>query len=273
MKAVTKLSWILMVLLAVQSCKEDNVEPCVELSIDINLGNDTTIVEGASVILDAGNPGAGYLWSTGEQSRTIEADTAGTYWVRVTSCSDSDSDTIKVYLRYNTIKVVTGFGNFRIWLYHKTPLHRQNFLGLTQQGFYDSLIFHRVVEDFVIQGGDPEGTGYGGTGYTIPAEIIPGLNHVYGAVGAARQADYYNPEKESNGSQYYIVCDPDGEAGLDGNYTIFGIVFQGIESVFAISQVAVDTNNKPINDVFMEKLTIENYTAGELQNNFGFTIP
>lgn len=272
MKTIIKTTFILIPLIMLNSCAKDKEEPCNSTMIVLELGNDTTLTEGVSLTLDAGNPGSTYLWSTGEQTRTIEADTAGAFWVRVSNCTGSDSDTISILLRYNTVMVETDFGNFRIWLYHKTPLHRENFLDLTTQGFYDSLIFHRVVEDFVIQGGDPEGTGFGGPGYTIPAEIIPGLDHVYGAVGAARQADYYNPEKESNGSQYYIVCDPDGEPFLNGNYTVFGYVFQGLESVFEISQVAVDTNDKPLEDVFMKRITIENYTAEELQTQFGFSI-
>jgi cyclophilin family peptidyl-prolyl cis-trans isomerase len=273
MKSIKRFTLILLVAVMVLSCKKDTVEPCNGAPIILNLGNDTTITEGAQLTLDAGNPGSSYVWSTGEQTRTIQVDTAGIFWVMVTNCLYSDKDSLTVLLRYNTVKVETDFGNFRIWLYHKTPGHRQNFLALTNSGFYDSLIFHRVVEDFVIQGGDPEGTGYGGPGYTIPAEIVPGLDHVYGAVGAARQSDYYNPDKESNGSQYYIVCDPDGEPYLNGDYTVFGFVFAGIESVFQISQVAVDTNDKPLDDVFMKQVSVELYTASELQDMFGFTIP
>ena len=85
--------------------------------------------------------------------------------------------------------------------------------------------------------------------------------------------DNYNPDRESNGSQFYIVCDPDGEPFLDGKYTVFGYVFSGMETVFSISQVPVDTNDRPLSDVFMKNLSIEKYTADELKNNFGFTIP
>jgi len=175
--------------------------------------------------------------------------------------------------KYEVVKVETDFGDFMIWLYDETPLHRDNFLDLTRQGFYDSLIYHRVVDDFVVQGGDPEGTGYGGPGYTIPAEIIDSMHHQYGAVGAARQSDYWNPERESNGSQYYIVCDPDGEPLLDSLYTIFGFVFSGMDAVFDISKVDVDTNYRPYQDVYMKKLSVEKYTAAELENDFSFVIP
>ncbi|MCF8368169.1 MAG: peptidylprolyl isomerase [Bacteroidales bacterium] len=167
----------------------------------------------------------------------------------------------------------TGFGTVRFWLYHNTPLHRANFLDLAGQAFYDGLIFHRVVQDFVIQGGDPDGTGYGGPGYTIPAEIVPGLNHAYGAVGAARLADNVNPDKESNGSQFYMVSDQNGEPGLNGNYTVFGMVFEGLDVVYAISQVPVDANQKPITDVVMDQVNIEYFTAEELHSTYGFDIP
>ena len=175
--------------------------------------------------------------------------------------------------KYEVVKVETDFGDFMIWLYDTTHLHKENLLTLTEQGFYNNLIYHRIIFDFVIQGGDPDGTGSGGPGYNIPAEIVDGLNHVYGAVGAARLPDDVNPDRESNGSQYYIVCDPDGELGLDGKYTVFGIVFSGMEFVFDISEVAVDSNDRPVNDVYMKKLTVEKYTEQELKNDFDFDIP
>ncbi len=174
---------------------------------------------------------------------------------------------------YEVVKIENEFCDLMMWLYNETPLHKENFINLTEQGFYDSLIFHRVVNDFVIQGGDPEGTGYGGPGYTITAEIIDTIYHVYGAVGAARQPDNVNPDKESNASQFYIVVDPDGESFLDGNYTVFGIVFQGMDAAFDISQIPVDTNDRPINNVYMKKVSVEKYTAEQLMNDFDFIIP
>ena len=190
------------------------------------------------------------------------------------SCNkDEEEEQEPEPVKYEVVKVETDFGDFMIWLYDVTPLHKQNFLDLTNQGFYDSLIYHRVVDDFVVQGGDPEGTGYGGPGYTIPAEIIDSMQHQYGAVGAARQSDYWNPERESNGSQYYIVCDPDGEPNLDSLYTIFGYVFSGMDAVFNISKVDVDTNARPVDDVFMKNLSVEKYTEAELKDDFNFVIP
>ena len=253
--------------------KDEKTDTPVDNSFSIDLGTDKIIKEGESVTLDASVDGASYLWSTGATTSTIVVDTTGNFWVEVTKGDVIHSDTVDVQLSYPTIKIETGFGNIRMWLYQQTPLHKANFLDLTNQHFYDGLIFHRVVENFVIQGGDPDGNGFGGPGYTIPAEIIPGLNHVYGAVGAARQPDNVNPDKESNGSQFYIVCDPNGEPSLNGNYTVFGIVFEGLTTVHDISMVPVDGNDKPIDDVIMNNVSTEYFTAPQLADDFGFIIP
>lgn len=253
------------------ACDKEKEAPC-EGPASVNLGNDTVIREGETLVLDAANTGAEFLWSNGSATQKITVDTSGTYWVQVTTCYGSVSDTIVVSLSYPTVLIETGFGHFRIWLYHNTPLHRSNFLSLTDSGFYDGLLFHRVDFDFVIQGGDPDGTGWGGPGYTIPAEIMPGNTHQYGAVGAARLGDDVNPDKESNGSQYYIVCDPNGEPFLNGKYSVFGFVFSGMDVVFVISQTPVDANDRPLEDVIMDNLEIEFFTAAQLQSLFNFVI-
>ncbi len=112
------------------------------------------------------------------------------------------------------VLVKTPYGNMKIKLYNDTPQHKENFLKLVEEGFYDDLLFHRVIEGFMIQGGDPESKdaekgarlGSGGPGYTIPAEItFPRHFHKKGALAAARQGDQVNPERESSGSQFYIV--------------------------------------------------------------------
>ncbi len=113
-----------------------------------------------------------------------------------------------------TLDVATTAGNLKIRLYDDTPLHRDNFLKLAKEGYYDGVLFHRVINDFMVQTGDPEskeapaGTmlGSGGPGYTIPAEIVyPKHYHKYGALAAARTGDDMNPERKSSGSQFYIV--------------------------------------------------------------------
>ena len=111
------------------------------------------------------------------------------------------------------VKITTSLGNITVRLYDETPLHRDNFLKLAKEGFYNGTLFHRVIKDFMIQGGDPDSKGapagkalgMGGPDYTIEAEIKPGLIHKRGALAAARQGDEVNPERRSSGSQFYIV--------------------------------------------------------------------
>jgi len=114
----------------------------------------------------------------------------------------------------NIVLIETSMGNIKIRLYDETPQHRDNFLKLVEQHFYDSLLFHRVIKGFMVQGGDPESKGAaaekslgsGNPGYTIPAEIVyPQLFHKRGALSAARTGDQMNPLKASSGSQFYIV--------------------------------------------------------------------
>lgn len=111
------------------------------------------------------------------------------------------------------VKIQTTLGDIIVRLYDETPLHRDNFAKLVKEGFYDGTLFHRVIRDFMIQGGDPESKGApsgkqlgtGGPGYTIEAEIKEGIFHRRGALAAARQGDEINPERRSSGSQFYIV--------------------------------------------------------------------
>ncbi|MDO9514193.1 MAG: peptidylprolyl isomerase [Elusimicrobiota bacterium] len=109
----------------------------------------------------------------------------------------------------------------------------KNFIRLSKQGFYDGLTFHRVVKDVIVQGGDPLGHGGGGPGYTLPAEISRELKHVPGTVAMARMDDSANPDKRSNGSQFYICLS--SAPRLDGEYTIFGEVTQGLDVAAQIS--------------------------------------
>lgn len=111
------------------------------------------------------------------------------------------------------------------------PQTVNNFVFLARQGFYDNLTFHRVEPGFVIQGGDPAGTGAGGPGYTIPAEIE--LLHVEGAIAMARRGDQVNPQRASSGSQFYITLAP--TPFLDGQYTAFGQVTEGMNVVQSIA--------------------------------------
>ena len=108
------------------------------------------------------------------------------------------------------VVIVTDLGDIEIILYDKTPQHRENFLKLAREGFYDGVLFHRVIKGFMVQGGNPDTKqgaqpGSGGPGYNVPAEFVPEYIHKHGALAAARLGDQMNPQKESSGSQFYIV--------------------------------------------------------------------
>ncbi len=185
------------------------------------------------------------------------------------------------------IVMETSLGNIELLLYDNTPLHRDNMIGLIRQGYYDGQMFHRVINNFMIQGGDPHSKGAekgqrlgtGGPGYTIEAEIRANHFHKKGALAAARKGDAVNPEKRSSGSQFYIVQgqvlneaqlttlqsngvhDPftpeeikayttiGGTPHLDDGYTVFGEVISGLEVVDAIAAMPTDNNDRPVDDI------------------------
>ena len=242
------------------------------------------------------------------------------------------------------VKISTSLGDIVIRLYDETPAHRDNFLKLAREGFYDGTIFHRVIKDFMIQGGDPDSKGApkgaqlgcGDAGYTLPAEFNPALFHKRGALAAARQGDQVNPERRSSGCQFYIVWGKTYSKGqidqlarqmqmqavqgvfnelvmahkaevlemrrnrdrerlmalqeqleaeanavvvekglgrmsteaveaystvggtpfLDGQYTVFGEVEEGLEVAGKIIEAATDANDRPLEDIAM-KVTVE----------------
>ena len=158
--------------------------------------------------------------------------------------------------------IVTNLGTIKVRLFSDTPRHRDNFEKLALAGYYDSLLFHRVINGFMIQGGDPYTRdtakvalyGQGGPDYTIPAEMrdadgAPLHRHSKGALAAARRGDMANPFKESSGSQFYIVQDPDHCVHLDGEYTVFGETLAGFNVIDKIAGVKTDRLDRPVNDV------------------------
>jgi peptidyl-prolyl cis-trans isomerase B (cyclophilin B) len=190
----------------------------------------------------------------------------------------------KVYL----VALTTKFGVITLRLYNETPKHRDNFLKLTREGFYNGTLFHRVIKDFMIQGGDPESKnakpdqalGNGDVGYRIPAEFNTNLFHKKGALAAARDN---NPEKASSGCQFYIVqgkkfTDADldnleqkmkvklsaaqreayktigGTPHLDRNYTVYGEVVSGLEHVDEIAAVKTGAGDRPLEDVVIQSM-------------------
>lgn len=155
------------------------------------------------------------------------------------------------------LDIITNLGTMTVKLYSGTPKHRDNFVKLALSGFYNGVLFHRVINGFMIQAGDPlskdeaqkAAWGTGGPGYTVPAEFVPEYRHKKGALAAARRGDAANPYKESSGSQFYIVQDERACAQLDGAYTVFGEVIEGLPVIDKIASVQTDGRDRPVNPV------------------------
>ena len=173
----------------------------------------------------------------------------------------------------NLVKIKTPYGDMVVYLYDATPKHKANFLKLVKEKFYDSTTFHRVIKNFMIQGGDPNSKdadpnndGMGGPGYTLDAEINPLIKHKYGALAAARLGDEVNPAKKSSGSQFYIVVNKNGTHFLDNNYTVFGEVISGMDATELILNASANPrNNRPFKDIKMSMEIIDDPNA-DLKN-------
>ena len=160
--------------------------------------------------------------------------------------------------------IITNYGRIRVKLYKKTPKHRDNFAKLALSGYYDGLLFHRVINNFMIQGGDPltrdtsmvARYGTGGPDYTIPAEFVPEYKHKKGALAAARKGDIANPYRESSGSQFYLVQSPEACAQLDGAYTVFGETVEGIATIDKIAAVKTGPRDLPVKPVEIKEIKL-----------------
>ena len=145
----------------------------------------------------------------------------------------------------------TSMGSFRIELYSDlAPNTVKNFVDLANKKFYDGVIFHRVIDDFMIQGGDPTGTGMGGPGYSIPDEFGEGLKH--DSKGILSMA---NAGPNTGGSQFFITLVP--TPWLDGHHAIFGHVIEGMEVVEAIGHTKTDRHDRPVNEVVINSIIIK----------------
>jgi peptidyl-prolyl cis-trans isomerase B (cyclophilin B) len=190
------------------------------------------------------------------------------------------------------VQITTDFGTMKVKLYNETPLHRDNFVKLVSEGFYDSLLFHRVIKGFMIQGGDPQSKnasagqmlGSGDVGYRIPAEFNDSLYHKKGVLAAARDN---NPEKASSGCQFYIVQGKPmienelqmaerrsgkpmseakrndyktigGSVWLDGEYTVYGEVVEGLDVIDKIAAVPCGPSDRPATDLRMKMVLVGN---------------
>lgn len=204
------------------------------------------------------------------------------------------------------VTISTSFGDMHLILYDETPQHKANFIKLAKQGFYDGLLFHRVIEDFMIQGGDPNSKnappdrmlGDGDVGYTVPAEFNDELFHKKGILAAARDN---NPEKASSGCQFYIVqgrkfTDEElniaearagrkinesqrevyktwgGTPHLDGNYTVYGEVIQGLEVIDKIAEQETNSADRPIENIRM-KVKVDKMSKKKISKLYRYSYP
>ena len=150
-----------------------------------------------------------------------------------------------------TATIETTEGTFTVELFReRAPRTAGNFIELARKGFYDGVIFHRVIEDFMIQGGDPQGTGTGGPGYTIEDEFHPELRH--DAAGILSMA---NAGPDTGGSQFFITLA--ATPWLDDRHAVFGRVVEGMDVVERIGGVATDGRDRPVDEVRMEQVTVE----------------
>lgn len=243
-----------------------------------------------------------WICDNGESSEATDMDCyfrhSGRYQIRLIASKGDKKDTCHQFIVVLPpddclVEMETGKGVILLRLFNETPIHRDNFLKLAASGFYEGQLFHRVVNGFMIQAGDPESKkaapgvrlGSGGPGYRIPAEIHQNHFHTKGALAAARAGDEVNPKKESSGSQFYIVhgrpIEPEelyiyegqknvyygekttekykklgGAPQLDMEYTIFGEVVAGLDIVDSIASQPTDSFDRPKEDIIIQKLTI-----------------
>ncbi len=243
-----------------------------------------------------------YFWDFGDGNTSSEAMpnyrylVSGNYEVTLKATKGKKTATTKRNIVIKApekclVEIQTEFGNMLVELYEATPKHRDNFVKLAENGFYNDLLFHRVIDGFMVQGGDPESKdaspnkslGSGGPGYKVDAEFSGDLVHVKGALAAARTPDAMNPERQSSGSQFYIVqgravdasmldvmerrlgtryteeqraayLEHGGTPHLDGGYTIFGQVIEGLDIIDKISAAETTNRDRPTTDI---KMTVQ----------------
>lgn len=240
-----------------------------------------------------------YHWSFGDGNESTEMNatnryaTPGNYKVTLTAKKGKHEHTMTQNIHIDPptkciIEITTDLGVIVAELYDATPQHRDNFMKLVEEGYYNGTLFHRVIDGFMIQGGDPNsknatpGTplGMGGPGYMVPGEFVDTLVHIRGAIAAARTGDNVNPERKSSGSQFYIVqgspvdnttldaiekrkgvkytaaarkayLEQGGTPFLDHDYSVFGMVTSGLEVVDAIARAEKDGRDRPKKDIAM----------------------
>ena len=240
-----------------------------------------------------------YVWDFGDGVQSTDSTTthrythAGKYDVTLKAIKGKKTNTMTQSIVIDPpskclIEITTDFGVMMAELYDATPQHRDNFLKLAGEGYYDGLLFHRVIDGFMIQGGDPNSRnaapgaalGSGGPGYQVPGEFVDSLVHIRGAIAAARTGDGVNPERKSSGSQFYIVqgtavdasmldmlekrkgfkyseeqraayLEHGGTPFLDRDYSVYGRLVSGFDVLDQIARAPKDARDRPTKDIKM----------------------
>ncbi len=185
------------------------------------------------------------------------------------SATQSNPDQSQQEAVYSVGQIKTPLGEILIWLHNETPKHKESFIELANAGYWDSLTFNRVIDNFVAQGGCPDTPeGFNDPEYLLEPEFHSAVRHIYGAVGAGRDD---NPGELSARCQFYIVQRKEGIARLDDHYTVFGQVMKGMNIVDKIVSVETDSTDAPVLDITLD-VNIIKMTGSEIEKS-GFTIP
>lgn len=240
-----------------------------------------------------------YLWDFGDGSTSEEESPShkyylsGKYDIKLAAKKGNKVTVYKNQIIVEApkeclVELETTLGTMTLKLYDLTPKHRDNFIKLAEENYYDGILFHRVIDGFMIQGGDPNSKGAGagarlgsgGPGYQVDAEFNESLHHFKGTLAAARQGDFVNPQKMSSGSQFYIVDGKEvtedmlnrmeaqkgityskeardryikdgGTPFLDQEYTIFGEIVEGMDVIAKIAKVKTDGADRPMENVMI----------------------
>ncbi len=291
-----RYSLFVMVVLMMASC----AKPLAKFAIEA----DDKKAPSKIVFNNSSEKAESYLWDFGDGKTSTEVSPEHKYYLSgkynvklIAKKGKKMSETVQAIVidppHDCLISMETNYGAMTVRLYDGTPKHRDNFIKLAEQGYFDGLLFHRVIEGFMVQGGDPNSKnakpgsrlGSGGPGYTVPAEFSEEYAHVKGALAAARTGGPSNPKKASSGSQFYIVhgqkatedviesmetrkgikytdeakaayLNNGGTPFLDQDYTVFGIVEKGLDIVDIIAGVKTDGSDRPEKDVKIIKVRV-----------------
>ncbi|TVR75017.1 MAG: peptidylprolyl isomerase [Marinilabiliales bacterium] len=174
------------------------------------------------------------------------------------------------------VTMETEYGNMMLILYDETPMHKENFVELAKAGVFDGIIFHRVIEHFMIQTGDPATTNITPEWSPdiipphVPAEFNPKFSHRRGTVGAARYGGERNPMKNSSPTQFYIVRHDRAAPHLDGEYTVFGHVMSGYEVIDSVAVQPTDERDRPLEEIRLKRVRVEKVKRSDITRFYNF---